>query len=72
MGGIREGNKMITLDSTPKLKAHVKYEHEFTGLSTDTKPTGTYEGKGIANGSSFFMLDTQEISFYDEGSDAWK
>lgn len=42
-----------------------------TGLSTDTKPTVTFDGKKIANGSSFFEMDTQEVMFYDADSDAW-
>ena len=62
---------MITLDETPKLKKGGKYDMSFSGLSTDTKPTETYEGMEIGNGSSFFMLDTQELSFYDESSDTW-
>jgi len=63
---------MVTLDSIPKEKHNGTYEFEFTGLSGDTKPTGTYEDMKIANGSSFFMLDTQELSFYDEASNTWK
>jgi hypothetical protein len=41
------------------------------GLSTDTKPTGTYEGKKIANGSTFFEMDTQVVKFYDAENDTW-
>ena len=41
------------------------------GLSTDTKPTGTYEGKKIANGSTFFEMDTQTVKFYDAENDVW-
>ena len=47
---------MVTIckdDVTNKLK--------FDGLSTDTKPTGTFNGMKIVNGSSFFEMDTQEI-----------
>ena len=43
----------------------------FKGLSTDSKPTGEYMGKTIANGSSFFELDTQDIKFYDADSQSW-
>lgn len=43
----------------------------FKGLSTDSKPTGEYMGKNIANGSSFFELDTQDIKFYDADSQDW-
>ena len=41
------------------------------GLSTDSKPTGTYEGKKIANGSTFFEMDTQTVKFYDADNDIW-
>lgn len=41
------------------------------GLSTDTKPTKEYNGHKIANGSSFFEIDTQDISFYDESTESW-
>lgn len=47
----------------------VKYE--LSGLSTDTKPTGTFAGKTIANGSSFFEMDTQNVKFYDAENDVW-
>ena len=44
----------------------------FKGLSTDTKPTETYNGKEIKNGSSFFELDTFEVYMYDEENHEWK
>lgn len=62
---------MITLDDIPKLKDNGRYEHNFSGLSTDSKPIGTYKGKGIANSSAFFELDTQGVKFYDESTDTW-
>jgi len=43
----------------------------FKGLSTDTKPTGEYMGKTIANGSTFFEMDTMKVVFYDGDSEAW-
>ena len=43
----------------------------FKGLSTDSKPTDEYMGKTIANGSSFFEIDTQDIKFYDADSQSW-
>lgn len=46
------------------------------GLSSDTKPIETFEDDKnrfeIANGSSFFEIDTQNISFYDKSTDSWK
>lgn len=43
----------------------------FKGLSTDNKPTGTFMGMTIGNGSSFFEMDTQAVKFYDGGTDTW-
>lgn len=43
----------------------------FKGLSTDTKPTGTFQGLKIPNGSSFLEIDTQEMVFYDEENENW-
>lgn len=53
-----------------------KYEtgdalYSFKGLSTDTKPTGSYNNFNIANGSTFFEMDTQEVYFYDGDTDSW-
>lgn len=47
----------------------VKYE--LNGLSGDDKPIGTYDGKKIANGSTFFEMDTQVVKFYDAENDTW-
>ena len=44
---------------------------EFTGLSSDTKPTGEWEGTEIDNSSSFFEMDTKTVSFYDGNTDTW-
>ena len=46
-------------------------EFAFKGLSTDTKPTSEYEGYAIANGSSYFNIDTQELNFYDKDAEDW-
>lgn len=43
----------------------------FKGLSTDTKPTGSYNGKTIANGSTFFEMDNQVVYFYDGATSDW-
>lgn len=57
---------MITFDHNETTN-----ELAFKGLSTDTKPTVSFEGMPIKNGSSFFEMDTQEVYFYDGGNDAW-
>lgn len=44
---------------------------DLNGLSTDNKPTGTYEGRKIANGSTFFEMDTQDVKFYNADNDSW-
>ena len=46
-------------------------EFSFKGLSTDSKPTGKYDGQTIGNGSTFFAMDTQEVYFYDGTTSAW-
>lgn len=43
----------------------------FKGLSTDTKPTTSHDGQPIANASTFFEMDTQEVYFYDGATNAW-
>ena len=48
-----------------------KGQFEFKGLSTDQKPTGTYDDTVIENGSSFFEMDTQAVKFYNETTESW-
>ena len=48
-----------------------KAKFSFQGASTDTKPTGIYNNMGIANASTFFELDTQDVYFYDGANDVW-
>lgn len=43
----------------------------FKGLQSDEKPTGSWEGTAIKNGSSFFEIDTQDVKFYDADTDSW-
>lgn len=57
---------MVTLD-----KSDVNEPLSFKGLSTDTKPTVKYGNLPIKNGSTFFAMDTQEVFFYDGGTDSW-
>lgn len=57
---------MITLS-----KSDVTEELSFKGLSTDTKPTVKFNDLKITNGSTFFEMDTQDVYFYDGGSDSW-
>lgn len=46
-------------------------EFSFKGLSTDSKPTGKYDGMTIGNGSTFFEMNTQTVYFYDGGTSSW-
>lgn len=48
-----------------------KVTFEFRGLSTDTKPTTTYGGVPIGNGSVFIEMDTEDLLFYDEATNDW-
>jgi hypothetical protein len=55
------------------VKAQLKdtAEFAFKGLSTDDKPTGTFINRIIGNGSTFFEMDSQEVYFYDGGTNSW-
>ena len=44
---------------------------ELYGLSTDTKPTGIFEGIRLANGSTFYAMDTKAVYIYDEENERW-
>lgn len=57
---------MITLN-----KSDVNEPLSFMGLSTDSKPTQTYNGLKIKNGSTFFEMDTQQVFFYNGATDSW-
>ena len=55
-------------------KYGAKYNTTFCslcGLSTDTKPTGSFNGVGIANGSEFIEMDTNKKYLYDEEHQQW-
>ncbi len=41
------------------------------GLSTDEKPTVTYQGLEIPNGAKFFEIDTKDVKFYDKSTENW-
>ena len=58
---------------TYSVKAQFKdtAEFGFKGLSTDTKPTGQYNGFAIGNGSTFFEMDNQTVYFYDGATNEW-
>ena len=43
----------------------------FVGLSTDTKPTDTFNEVVIANGSVFLEMDTSTYYVYDESEPEW-
>lgn len=62
---------MVSVDNTPRTKQHGAFEFSFKGLSTDDKPTNTYKDMKIANGSTFFEMDTKTVKFYDEENNAW-
>ena len=47
------------------------FEFGFKGLSTDTKPTVAHNNMPIANGSTFFEMDTQQVFFYDGDTSDW-
>lgn len=60
---------MITYDVIKQIGN--KAELAFKGRVADSKPTGTYDGYDLMNGSSFFEMDTQDVYFYDGDTDSW-
>lgn len=62
---------MVTLGSRPAPWDGGGYKFEFEGLSTDSKPMGMFDGKEIANGSTYLSIDTAEVNFYDKQNGVW-
>ena len=54
-----------------KIQTTTAFEFDFKGMSSDTKPTETYEGSKIGNGSTFMELDTKTLFYYDEAGKQW-
>ena len=46
--------------------------HEYTALSTDTKPTLAGTGSHIPNGSSLLEMNTGDLYLYDQENDTWR
>lgn len=44
---------------------------DMIGKSTDEKPTKTFEGHPIINGTIFYEMDTKKIYMYDEEESKW-
>ena len=42
------------------------------GLSTDSKPTGTYGTTLIGNGSTYIEMNTGYVYMYDETNSIWR
>lgn len=60
---------MISYENTMTNGNEIKFA--FSGLSTDSKPTETYAGAKIANGSTFFEMDTLGLKFYSAATNTW-
>lgn len=41
------------------------------GLSTDNKPTDSFEGIPLKNGMKFIEMDTKNTLYYDESTGSW-
>lgn len=59
---------MVTVNSKRYIMGEQKWDFDFKGLSTDTKPTESFEGQPICENSLFLELDTKTFHYYD-GSD---
>lgn len=44
---------------------------EYTGKSTDTKPTSNTPGYELHNGDTFYCIDDQTTFMYDTEGDEW-
>ena len=55
---------MVTVKN---MKGEVTAEMELVGLSTDTKPTGSFSGAKIAENSVFLELDTGDLYYLTDG-----
>ena len=68
---------MVSLTASSKAtgiadgEAVTKEVMTFVGLSSDTKPTEEYNGSLIANGSTYFAMDTATAYMYDEANTTW-
>ena len=61
---------MITLYQVNDIEKILKLH--FDGMSTDDKPTETFDGFTITNGSEFIELDTGDLFKFDADSKSWK
>ncbi len=59
---------MITYTGKPKTEKY--YQYDFTGLSTDEKPT-VEDFPDMRNGSTFFEMNTKKVFFYDAENGQW-
>lgn len=59
---------MITIDRVKNQGDDVKGMY---GLSTDTKPTTTFNEIPIRNGFWFYEIDTQDLYMFNEASSTW-
>lgn len=62
---------MITYEIESLDYASGTAKFSFEGLSTDTKPTVKHEGYSIANGSTFLIMDEQDLKFYNKDTEDW-
>lgn len=56
---------MVTVNSKRYIMGEQKWDFDFKGLSTDTKPTESFEGQPICENSLFLELDTGDVYYYD-------
>lgn len=60
---------MVTSAKTEFIAAN-RYRYQYVGLSTDAKPASTINAV-IANGSTFYEMDTADLHLYDEANTSW-
>jgi len=57
--------------SAKNISAMEKGTLELYGLSTDTKPTETFDGMPIDNASLFYEMNTGKVYMYDAANTTW-
>lgn len=61
---------MITVNSMKYIQDKDKWDFNFKGMLSDTKPTGTFNSHPIATNSLFLELDTETFYYYD--GESWQ
>lgn len=62
---------MITMTAPPIERGDGRFKMDLEGKSTDKLPTKEYNSMPIANASTILLIDTADVKFYDQDTEAW-